>query len=236
VSIRYKQIIMSTIQSSTFEFLSELGANNNREWFAENKNRYQGQHELMIGFADEVLNKLKVSDEIETVSGKKSLMRIYRDVRFSKNKEPYKTYWGGGLKRATKQLRGGYYYHIEEGNSFVGGGFWGPNADDLKLLRQQIAFDEEAFRKVIGSKKFQSVFGELLGDQLKTAPKGFPKDHSAIDLLRYKQYIIKHDFTDEEVLSDDFAERVVEVFEAMRPFLDLMSNFLTTDLNGEDLA
>lgn len=226
---------MSTLQTSTFEFLSDLKVNNNREWFTENKNRYQKEHEIVIAFADDVLNKMKAYDEIETTSGKKSLQRIYRDTRFSKDKTPYKQYWGGGLKRATKQLRGGYYFHIEEGNSFVGGGFWGPNADDLKLIRQQLAVDEESLREIISNPSFQSVFGELLGEQLKTAPKGFPKDHSAIDLLRYKQFLIKHDFSDEEVLADDFPEKVVEVFRAMRPFFDLMSSFLTTDLNGESI-
>ena len=130
---------MSKLQSSTFEFINQLKENNNREWFTENKKKYQEEHEIMIGFAEEVLSKMKEFDEIETASGKRSLQRIYRDTRFSKDKTPYKQYWGGGLKRATKQLRGGYYFHIEEGNSFVGGGFWGPNADDLKLIRQQIA-------------------------------------------------------------------------------------------------
>ena len=226
---------MSKLQSSTFEFINQLKENNNREWFTENKKKYQEEHEIMIGFAEEVLSKMKEFDEIETASGKRSLQRIYRDTRFSKDKTPYKQYWGGGLKRATKQLRGGYYFHIEEGNSFVGGGFWGPNADDLKLIRQQIAVDEESLRSIITSKSFKSVFGELLGEQLKTAPKGFPKDHSAIDLLRYKQFLIKHDFTDEEVLADNFPEKVVETFKEMRPFFDLMSNFLTTDLNGESI-
>ena len=227
---------MTKIQSSAIHFLKELGTNNNREWFTENKKRYQEEHEKMISFADDLLEKMRTHDEIETATGKKSLHRIYRDVRFSKDKIPYKTNWSGSFKRATSKLRGGYYFHIEEGNSFVGGGFWGPSPDDLKLLRQQITYDESAVRKVIGNRSFKDTFGELLGTQLKTAPKGFPKDHSAIDLLRYKQFILKHDFTDEEVLADNFADKVSDVFHEMRPLFDLFSNFLTTDLNGEDIV
>ena len=226
---------MTKIQPSAIQFLNDLGANNNREWFIENKVKYQEEHEKMISFADDLLDKMRLYDEIETVSGKKSLHRIYRDVRFSKDKTPYKTNWSGSFKRATSKLRGGYYFHIEKGNSFVGGGFWAPNPDDLKLLRQQIAFDEDAVRKILKSISFKSHFGKLLGSQLKTAPKGFPKDHSAIDLLRYKQFIVKHDFTDKEVFEDDFAQKISDVFHTMRPLFDLFSNFLTTDLNGEDL-
>ena len=227
---------MTKLASSCFDFLRELESNNNREWFTENKKRYQIEHEKVIDFADDLLDKMRSHDEIETPSGKKSLHRIYRDVRFSKDKTPYKSNWSGSFKRATTKLRGGYYFHIEEGNSFVGGGFWGPNSDDLKLLRDQIAYDEEALRAIIQSKSFKSNFGQLLGSQLKTAPKGFAKDHSAIDLLRYKQYILKHDFTDEEVLAEDFSVKVSAAFQAMRPMFDLFSNFLTTDLNGEDLV
>ena len=227
---------MAKIERSSLQFLSDLGAHNNREWFTENKKRYQEEHEKVISFADDLLDKMRSHDEINNASGKKSLHRIYRDVRFSKDKTPYKTNWSGGFQRATSKLRGGYYFHVEEGNSFVGGGYWGPNAEDLKLLRHQIANDEGAVRKILASKTFKKTFGELLGSQLKTAPKGFPKDHSAIDLLCYKQFIVKHDFTDEEVLADDFAAKVSDVFHAMRPFFDLFSNFLTTDLNGEDVV
>jgi uncharacterized protein (TIGR02453 family) len=226
---------MTKIKPSAIKFLQDLSVNNNREWFTENKKTYQDEHEKMISFADDVLGKVRLQDEIETASGKKSLHRIYRDVRFSKDKTPYKTNWSGSFKRATNKLRGGYYFHIEEGNSFVGGGFWGPNSDDLKLLRQQISYDEQALRKILNSKTFKDNFGQLLGSQLKTAPKGFPKNHSAIDLLRYKQFILKHDFTDEEVLAEDFAEKISDVFHNMRPLFDLFSNFLTTDLNGEDI-
>ena len=224
---------MASLKKSTLGFLEELKKNNNREWFAENKSRYEEEREKVILFADELLLEMQKHDKIQTISGKKSLYRIYRDVRFSKDKIPYKTHWSGHFIRATNELRGGYFFSLEKGNSFIAGGFWGPSPEDLKLLRHQIANDEEALRGVITAKSFKDNFGEMFGSQLKTAPKGFPKDHSAIDLLRYKQYILQHNFTDTEVLADDFPQKVTRIFKEMRPFLDLMSDFLITDLNGE---
>tara|TARA_B110000211_G_C14082773_1_gene555348 strand:+ start:1462 stop:2154 length:693 start_codon:yes stop_codon:yes gene_type:complete len=227
---------MSTnIQASSFKFLNKLSKNNNREWFNENKSLYIEEHEKVISFSDSLLEEIKTFDKIETATGKKALHRIYRDVRFSKNKEPYKNNWSGSFKRATNLLRGGFYFHIEPGNSFAAGGFWGPNKDDLLKLRKGIESEESEFRKILGSKEFKEVFGELLGDQLKTAPKGFDKEASSIDLLRYKQHILKHDFTDEEVQSKDFHKKVAAVFLAMHPLFDLMSYILTTDENGTPL-
>ena len=227
---------MSSISKKNFDFLNELKRNNNRDWFNTNKEEYIKQHENMIGFADGVLLEINKHDNIETPTGKKSLYRIYRDVRFSKNKAPYKTHWAGGFKRATSQLRGGYYFHIEEGNSMVGGGFWSPNKDDLQRIREDIAADDSELRKIINSKAFKTTFGTLDGEQLKTAPKGFDKEHPAIDLLRYKQFIISKKFTDKEVLSPDFAKKVNETFMKMRPFFDYMSESVTTDANGESIV
>jgi len=176
---------MSTsIAGSSLKFLRKLTENNNRDWFNEHKPLYVEEHEKMISFADSVLEELQQYDQIETVSGKKSLHRIYRDVRFSKNKDPYKNNWSGSFKRATNLRRGGFYFHIEPGNSFAAGGFWGPNKEDLLRLRKGIESEEREFRKILGSKEFKKVFGELLGDQLKTAPKGFDKESPAVDLLR----------------------------------------------------
>ncbi|MGB0887140.1 MAG: DUF2461 domain-containing protein, partial [Vicingaceae bacterium] len=141
----------------------------------------------------------------------------------------------GGLKRATKQLRGGYYFHIEEGNTMVGGGFWAPNKDDLLRFREDIAMDATPLRKIINSKSFKDTFGTLDGEQLKTCPKGFDKEHPDVDLLRYKQYIISKKFTDEEALSPDFAKQVSDTFKKMRPFFDYMSESVTTDVNGESI-
>ena len=228
---------MVNVTQKNFNFLEKLRKNNNRDWFSDNKSEYQTQHEEMISFADSLLQKISSHDQIETVSGKKSLFRIYRDVRFSKNKAPYKTHWAGGFKRATKKLRGGYYFHIESGNkSMVAGGFWGPNKDDLARIREELAMDPTELRSIITEQNFVEHFETLKGEQLKTAPKGYPKDHGSVDLLRFKQFIFHKSFTDKEVLSDDFADKLNESFIAMRPFLDYMSDVLTTDSNGTPLV
>jgi len=223
------------IYPSGFDFLNTLQKNNNREWFAEHKDEFLKEQALLEAFADDVLKQLNTQDVIETVSGKKSMYRIYRDTRFSKDKTPYKTHWSGSFKRAGKSRRGGYYFHIEPGNSFVAGGFWGPNAEDLKLIRDNLAFDASAFREIIHSQSFISNFGNLKGDQLKTTPKGFDAGHPDIDLLRYKQFILIKKYADEQVLAQGFPELVVQTFFQMRPFLDYMTEILTTDANGMDL-
>jgi len=216
------------------DFLKKLKKNNNREWFNDHKTAYQQELALMETFAGALLKQLNAHDEIETPSGKKSLFRIYRDTRFSSDKTPYKTHWSGSFKRATKYRRGGYYFHIEAGNSFVAGGFWGPVPQDLKRIRDDIAFDAAPLRKILKSKTFVSMFQTLKGDQVKTAPKGYDSSHEAIDLLRHKQFLLIRHFSDKEVLSKNFLKEAGLTFKAMRPFFDYMSEVLTTDSNGLD--
>ena len=233
---RIKSTCMQTfLPPSVFSFLEDLKENNHREWFQNNKTRYQEQYNYALQFADELLIRMKQIDTIETISGKKSLFRINKDIRFSKDKSPYKTNIGGALTRATKYLRGGYYFHIEPGNCFLGGGFWAPSPEDLKHIRLQIAADPGPLQQILSSKEFIATFGQLEGEQLKSAPKGFSKDHPAIDLINYKQFLLIKKLTDEEVQSKQYLETVVSTFQAMRPFFDYMSEILTTDLNGEPL-
>jgi uncharacterized protein (TIGR02453 family) len=220
------------LQPSNLEFLKLIKNNNNREWFNANKERYLKEYNDIVVFADALLLKMNEHDVIENPSGKKSLHRIYRDTRFSKEKTPYKTNWSGGFKRATKKRRGGYYFHIELENTFVAGGFWGPEPNDLKRIREEFATDATHFRKILKSKKIVSNFGALYGEQVKTTPKGFDANDAAIDLLRYKQFLLIKKFTDKEVLSDSFLQHVNDSFRAMRPFLDYMTEVLTTDVNG----
>jgi len=227
--------INMAISKSTYSFLQKLAINNNRDWFADHKDQYTTAHENVIEFADDVLGKMNGFDKIETPSGKKALKRIYRDVRFSKNKAPYKQHFGIMYARATAAKRGGYYIHIQPGESFLGGGFWGPEKEDLLLIRKHIAADDSYLREVLESTKFKKHFGEMKGDQLKSAPKGFDKEHVAIDLLRYKSFLCMERFTDEEVLSPDFSKKVETTFKAMQPFLEVMTEMLTTNLNGESL-
>jgi len=221
------------LTQDNLDFLKKLAKNNNRDWFNKHKDTYVEKHEQVIAFADAVLMELSKHDQIETASGKKSLHRIYRDTRFSKDKTPYKTSWSAGFKRATKLLRGGYFFKIEADRAFLAGGFWGPNSDDLKRIRESIDQDSEALKKAINSKAFKDYFGELKGEGVKTAPKGYPKDHPEIELLRKKQFLVVKEFSREEMLSKDFYKEINKGFKKMRPFFDAMSDILTTDANGE---
>ncbi len=218
---------MERIQPGTYQFLSDLNKNNNREWFTENKPVYQHAHANIANFLEGLIDEVKKIDNIENESGKKSMFRIYRDVRFSKDKSPYKTHLAGFLKRATKWLRGGYYIHFAPGSTFVGCGFWQPNKDDLKLIREELAHDAEPLRSIMAEPTFKKTFGELRGDTVATAPRGYDKDHPNIDLIRHKSLYFEHQFTDEEVFSDDFVYEVVKTYLTVRPFFDYMSEVLT---------
>jgi uncharacterized protein (TIGR02453 family) len=224
-----------TLDKSVFDFLKKVKKNNNRDWFNTHKDEYLAEHEKIITFADALLGEMNRHDKIETASGKKSLHRIYRDTRFSSDKTPYKTNWSGSFSRATAALRGGYYFHLEPGNTFVGGGFWGPNPADLARIREDIAMNGDDLKKILSSKKFKETFGKLEGEGLKTAPKGFDKDHKHIDLIRKKQFVVWKGFTDAEVFKPDFHKKMNAAFKEMRPFFDYMSLALTTDANGESL-
>ena len=224
-----------SINKSSIDFLKKLSKNNNRDWFNANKDQYEVAKENIEAFADALLFEMSKHDHIETQSGKKSMYRIYKDVRFSKDKTPYATYWGGSFKRATKQLRGGYYYHIEDGNTFLIGGFWGPNSSDLQRIRQDIHLNQDEWRRILTSKSFIGTFEKLRGKQLTSSPRGYSSDHEAIDLLRHKQFLIKHSFTNQDLYSPDFIKKVNQVFKKMRPFFDHMSEILTTDSNGKSL-
>ena len=219
------------IQTATLQFLSDLAENNNREWFQANKDRYEAALENIRQFNKVVESALNETDHIEG----STLFRIYRDVRFSKDKSPYKNNFGMGFSRATNRLRGGYYLHIEPGNSFAGGGFWQPNADDLKRIRDEFVMDEQSIRAIMAEPDFQKYFGTIEGDELKTAPRGYDKDSPVLDLIRKKSFTVSRKFTDKEVASDNFLQEVKKTFEAMRPYFDYMSMVLTTNLNGESL-
>ncbi|MGB5437997.1 MAG: DUF2461 domain-containing protein [Maribacter sp.] len=219
------------ITKDTFDFLRQLERNNNREWFTENKSSFKSVESDVKAFYAAAMDHLKKHDEIEKIK----LFRIYRDVRFSKDKTPYKAHFGGSFARAGARLRGGYYIHIKPGDSFIAAGFWEPNKEDLLRIRKELELDAEEFKKVINEASFKKIWGSLIGDEVKTAPKGFDKSHQDIDLIKKKQYIFVRKFSDKEVLSKEFAKMVDDSFKAIRPYFDLMSDILTTNLNGESL-
>lgn len=224
-----------SIEKSTLDFLKKLSAHNDRDWFNANKEKYLAAQENIVAFADHLIAAMNRHDLIETPSGKKSIYRIYNDVRFSKDKSPYNPRFAGYLKRAKPFLRGGYYWWIKPGGSRVGCGFAYPNADDLKRIRQDISVNYEDWQKMLRSKGIKSTFGTMQGDRVKTAPQGFDKTHPAIELLRYKQFWFERSFTDDEVLDKNFLQQVNKTYKSIRPFFDYMSEVLTTNLNGESL-
>ncbi len=219
---------MPTISKTTLDFLASLKKNNNRDWFNEQKQAFQVEQAKAKDFYNAVMDGLNTHDEIE----KLKIFRIYRDVRFSKDKTPYKPHFAGHFVRGTKRLRGGYYLRIRPGESFLAGGFWEPNKDDLLRIRKEFEMDTTEIRDILSNKTFVKHFDKLQGNALKTAPRGFDKEHPDMDLIRMKQFIVTREFTDEEVLSPNFITEVENSFKTMRPYFDYMSEILTTDLNG----
>ena len=223
---------MIAVSPSIFEFLKALKQNNNRDWFHANKQIYKDQRVLISEYAQYIKQELNKSDEIE----KSKIFNIHIDIRFKKDKTPYKTHFSFYYVRKKPKLRGGYYVHLGPNSSFIAGGFWKPERDDLLRIRQEFEMDAQEFRDFSSESKFKDVWGELYGTEVKTAPKGFPKEHKNIDLIRKKQWIFRSPFTDGEVFSENFLDEVVRRFEAIRPFFDYMSGVLTTDLNGESIV
>ena len=219
-------------EKSSLSYLKNLKLNNNRDWFAEHKPTFiEAQNNAKELYAG-IRNNLEKYDEIE----KFKLFRIYRDVRFSKDKTPYKAHFAGSFSRLGKQLRGGYYLRIRPGESFLAGGFWEPNKEDLLRIRKEIEVDASEIREILEDKNYQHYFGNTFdGEELKTAPRGFDKEHPDVDLLRKKGFIAVRNFTDEEVLSSNFISEVDNSYKALRPFFNLYSDILSTNLNGESL-
>ncbi len=224
-----------TITNSTIDFLKKLSKNNDRDWFNNNKNLYLAAHENVLAFVEALLSEMRKHDLIETRTAKESLFRIYRDVRFSKDKSPCKTYWAGHFKRATKKLRGGYYFQIGPGETMAAGGFFNPDPKDLLRIRKDIDINFGDWKKMLSDKKLVTTFGELKGEKVATSPKGFSKDNPAIELLKHKQFYFSSSFTDKEVIGNDFLKEMNQTFRNLRPYFDYMSDVLTTDPNGVSL-
>ncbi|PKH51123.1 TIGR02453 family protein [Tenacibaculum sp. Bg11-29] len=220
------------IEKSTFQFLKDLKGNNNRDWFAESKSLY----DLSLLNAKEVFSNIHQNVELHDEIEKQKIYRIYRDVRFSKDKTPYNPRFAVSYSRGGKHLRGGYFLQIKPGDTILGGGFWQPEKEDLLRIRKEFELDATEIREILAEEDFVKHFGgKLEGDELKTAPKGFDKEHKSIDLIKKKGFIAIRRFTDKEVMSKNFVNEIDASFKALRPYFNLMSDILTTNLNGESL-
>jgi uncharacterized protein (TIGR02453 family) len=210
------------LQKSTLQFLTNLKKNNNREWFAEHKHEYEAAKENVVALVAEVLKHLsKYEPAYKEIIPSKLIMRIYRDVRFSKNKDPYKLNFGIPISTKAKGVDApGFYLHIQPNASFIGGGYWMPDADKLKLIRQEIDYNGEALKKILSSKSFKKFYEGLSEeDKLKTAPKDYPKDHQDIELLKLKSFTAFHSISDAALQEKNIAKKIADAIEAMQPLI-----------------
>ena len=220
---------MQVIPNNTINFLKQLNLNNNRDWFNENKQEFQSIQIDVKKFANEVKDTLNLSDNIDNLK----IFRIHRDLRFSKDKTPYKINIGMAFHRKKPEYRGGYYIEISAKESFIAAGFWNPNKEDLLRIRKEIELDGQEFKRIINEKKIKELWGDIQGNEVKTSPKGFVKDHHHIDMIKKKQLIFIKKLEEKEILDSDFQKKIVNYFISIRPFFDYMSEILTTNLNGE---
>jgi uncharacterized protein (TIGR02453 family) len=208
------------------KFLKAVTKNNNREWFEKNKPTYLEAKELFDDFL-EALHKdlLKFDGSLAGLNPRKLAFRIYRDVRFSKDKRPYKTNMGAAFStRGKMEQEPGYYVHIEPGKSFIGGGLYMPDPANLAKIRQEIDYNAAKLLKILNDKKFKSYYGGLDDwDKLKTMPKGYGKDHPHIELLKNKSFTVTHKFTDAEVTNKNFPRNAAAAFKLMKPFNDYLA-------------
>ena len=214
------------ISKDTFQFLKELKVNNYKEWFDENRSRYTALRSEFEQFIQAVIGEIGLFDrESAQTTAKASIFRINRDIRFSNNKEPYKTNFGAFIARGgRKGIRAGYYIHVEPGECFLAGGIYMPSGPMLKAIREEIYENSEEFRAILADPSFQKHFGGTLwGEMLKTAPKGFPKDWPYIEYLKYKHYTLIKNEPDILYKKPDFIGEVRAVFKAMKPFNDFLN-------------
>ncbi len=217
------------LQSTTIKFLKDLKKNNNKEWFEKNRKAYEAAKADYLDFVSKVLTSLKKKDTtLEGLEPKQCVFRINRDVRFSKDKSPYKTNMGASFSKGGKKIQAaGYYFHCEPGQAFIAGGLWMPMAPELKKVRQEIDYCFDEFEAIVHSKKFTNVFGGLdTSAILQRPPKGYEEDNAAIEFLKLKSFIVSSPLTDADLSSADLVKKVVSSFETMKPFVDFLNRGL----------
>jgi uncharacterized protein (TIGR02453 family) len=222
------------LSKDSLQFLEDLKTNNNRDWFLENKKRYdifkKDYHQLVTSF----LAAMKPLDPtLEMLEVKNCTFRINRDIRFSKDKSPYKSHLGVWLSSGAKGAnRSGYYVHLQKGASFIAGGFYNPESEDLKKVRKEIAFFYEDLEEILSNKAFQKEFGDFDRNEkslLKNPPRGYEKDHPAIELLKLKSFETSRKFDIEEVTKPDFVAKTVKKLILLKPLNDFINRALTTE-------
>lgn len=222
-------IKMETIKKSTLDYLNKIKLNNNRDWFIGNRTAYLEARENFESFVQRLIDQIIEFEPImKGLEVKSCVYRFNRDIRFSNDKSPYKTHFGAFIVRGGKQngdKYAGYYFHIEPGASIIAGGAYMPPAPWLSAIREKIDEEPDRIIKIINSKEFVKVFGEITGEKLKKAPKGFPPDHPNVDLLKFKSYLVVNEVSDKLVLSDKYFEYTIDVMKAMKPLNDFLNDY-----------
>jgi len=216
------------ISPNTYSFLADLTANNNREWFTANKQRHDDARANVIAFTAELIKEINKFDKAVAIDTdpSKCAMRIYRDVRFSKDKTPYKDNFGIGNLR-TGKVHIGYYVQVQPGRSLAGGGYWMPEADHLKLIRQEIDYNADDLKKTIDAPEFKKLFGEFRDqEQLKGMPRGYEPDDANGSLIKLKSFAALHILPDTDMMKKDSPKRVAEVLEQIYPLTQFLKNAL----------
>jgi uncharacterized protein (TIGR02453 family) len=210
---------------TTFDFLVDLRFNNHKSWFDENRARYETAKRAFEELVADLIKKFAPVEALGETTVKDCIYRINRDIRFSKDKTPYKVHLAavigrGGRKAGVRS----YYVHVQPGESFIAGGLYMPSPEELAKVRRYIALHGDQLQRILAAPDFVKYFGEMEGEKLKTAPKGYASDHPYINLLQYKQFLASHRLTDEQVLSDDLTAHIIEACRALKPFVSYLSD------------
>jgi uncharacterized protein (TIGR02453 family) len=214
------------LQKTTLKFLKELAENNNKPWFDENRDNYAKAKTDFEVFVQTLLGLLsKLEPDLGNQQAKNCIFRIFRDVRFAKDKSPYKPNFGAYFSKGGKKANAaGYYIHVQPGGKcFLAGGVWMPEASVLKGIRQEIDYNFEAFSTIIHQKNFKKLFPKIDGEALKTIPQGYAADNPAIEYLKMKSFVVMYPFPDKDLTSEGFAKQCFETYKAMQPLVDFLN-------------
>lgn len=218
------------LKKSTLAFLKKLKKNNNREWFNANKHLYEAAKADFEIFVYELIQETALFDDsIALLEPKDCIFRIYKDVRFSKDKKPYKTNFGASIQQGGRKSQlAGFYFHVQPGEMFIASGVWMPEAERLLKIRRAIAKNYKEFVSIVKSKEFVRNFKDIEGDKLKTSPKGFDKEHPAAEYLRLKSFVAYKSFKEEEVFKKDIIKKTAKMFKSLQPFNEFLTRAITS--------
>lgn len=214
------------LQSSTIQFLKSLKKNNNKDWFEKNRKQYELAKSDYLDFVTKVLQELQIFDKtLLELQPKQCVFRLNRDVRFSKNKDPYKTNFGASFSKGAKKIQSaGYYFHLEPGENFVGGGLWMPMAPDLNKVRQEIDYCFKEFSSILKKPNFKTTYGDMDNSmKLVRPPKGFEIDNPALDYLKLKSFVVTRSIKDTELSDKQLVKNVVKDFKTIAPLVHFLN-------------